>query len=196
MISMPRLLAAVVLAAALLAGCGEKGWHGKDVSAIWPPLAFELTDENGEQVTQDIFAGGPLAIYLGLTNSPDIRPATLARLPAAARSLPEPMRDELQMALVSIDPDRDTPDRLADYTRAFSDRLLGLTGTQKQLTAVTRRYRISYGYDEPRADGSYDVSHSSSVLVFGPDLKAQLMLLDSQIGRASCREELSVQVTR
>lgn len=179
MISMPRLLAAVVLAAALLSGCGEKGWHGKDVSAIWPPLAFELTDENGEQVTQDIFAGRPVAIYFGFTNCPDICPATLARLTAAARSLPEPMRDELQMAFVSIDPGRDTPDRLADYTSAFSDRMLGLTGTQKQLTAVTRRYRISYGYDEPRADGSYDVSHSSSVLVFGPDLKARLMLLDS-----------------
>src|SRR5699024_11157502 len=77
------------------------------------------------------------------------------------------------------DPGRDTPERLADYTSAFSDRMLGLTGTQKQLTSVTRRYRISYGYDEPRADGSYDVSHSSSVLVFGPDLKARLMLLDS-----------------
>src|SRR5690625_362355 len=117
MISMPRLLAAVVLAAALLAGCGEKGWHGKDVSAIWPPLAFELPDENGEQVTQDVFAGRPVAIYFGFTNCPDICPATLARLTAAARSLPEPMRDELQMAFVSIDPDRDTPDRLRSEER-------------------------------------------------------------------------------
>src|SRR5690625_3421345 len=179
MISMPRLLAAVVLAAALLAGCGEKGWHGTAVRATCLPWALVRTEEKGEQVTKDIFAGRPVAIYFGFTNCPDICPATLARLTAAARSLPEPMRDELQMAFVSIDPDRDTPDRLADYTSAFSDRMLGLTGTQKQLTAVTRRYRISYGYDEPRADGSYDVSHSSSVLVFGPDLKAQLMLLDS-----------------
>src|SRR5690625_1757704 len=179
MISVPVLFPPVVVPAALLPGCGEKGWHGKDGSPIWPRLALELTDEHGEQVTQYVFAGRPVAIYFGFTNCPDICPATLARLTAAARSLPEPMRDELQMAFVSIDPGRDTPDRLADYTSAFSDRMLGLTGTQKQLTSVTRRYRISYGYDEPRADGSYDVSHSSSVLVFGPDLKARLMLLDS-----------------
>src|SRR5690625_7146161 len=131
MISMPRLLAAVVLAAALLAGCGEKGWHGKDVSAIWPPLAFELTDENGEQVTQDVFAGRPVAIYFGFTNCTDICPATLAGLTAAGRSLPEPMSGEMQMAFVSIGPGREKPERTADYTRASSDRMLGLNSNYR-----------------------------------------------------------------
>src|SRR5690625_7463284 len=118
MISMPRLLAAVVLAAALLSGCGEKGWHGKDVSAIWPPLAFELTDENGEQVTQDIFAGRPVAIYFGFTNCPDICTATLARLKAAARSLNEPMRDEMPMSFERLDTERGRHDMPSDHTCA------------------------------------------------------------------------------
>lgn len=167
--------------AALLAGCGDRSWNGKDISHLMPPLEFELTDETGAAVDQSVFEGRPVAIYFGFTHCPDVCPMTLAKLAAAARRLPPEQRERLQLAFVSVDPDRDTPARLNEYTGAFSDAMLGLTGSQRQLQALTRRYRITYGYEEPDADGNYEVSHSSAIFVFNESLDAELMLLDSML---------------
>lgn len=177
--SLNRTLVAATIALAALSACSDRSWHGKDIASLMPALEFELTSETGEAVTEQVFAGRPVAIYFGFTHCPDICPTTLAKLVAAVRLLPEPLARRMQLAFVSVDPDRDTPQRLADYTAAFSDRMLGLSGTQPQLRSLTRRYRITYGYEDPREDGSYDVSHSSAILVFGAGGEARLMLLDS-----------------
>jgi len=175
-----RICAAAALAsAALLAGCADEGWHGKNITGLMPELEFELADEDGNSVTEAVFAGRPVAMYFGFTHCPDICPTTLARLAAASRRLPDPVRSDLQLAFISVDPARDGPEQLDEYTEAFSDRMLGLTGTQKQLQALTRRYRITYGYDEPDANGDYEVSHSSAIFVFDAGLEPRLMLLDS-----------------
>lgn len=170
--------AALFALAGLMAGCADEGWHGKNIAGLMPELEFELIDEHGDAVTESIFAGRPVAMYFGFTHCPDICPTTLARLTAAVRRLPEDVREDLQLAFVSVDPARDGPEQLARYTSAFSDRMRGLTGTQKQLQALTRRYRITYGYDEPDPDGDYEVSHSSAIFVFDAGLAPRLMLLD------------------
>lgn len=175
---MRRGLAGLALLALLLGGCGDAGWNGKDISHLMPSLAFELTDERGDPVTEEVFRGRPVALYFGFSHCPDICPMTLAKLTAAARKLPEARRDRLQLAFISVDPARDGPEQLARYTEAFSDRMLGLTGSQAQLRDLTRRYRVTYGYEEPRPDGEYDVSHSSAIWVFNADLGAELMLFD------------------
>jgi protein SCO1/2 len=175
---MKRIVAASI-AVLLLAGCGESPWHGKEISGLMPELEFELISESGRTVTEDIFEGRPVAMYFGFTHCPDICPATLARLVAATRRLPEPAAERLQLAFVSVDPGRDGPEELRRYTDAFSERMLGLTGSQDQLEALTRRYRVTFGYEEPAADGSYNVSHSSAILVFDGELAPRLMLLDS-----------------
>lgn len=175
-----RFQAVVVIALALLlAGCADEGWHGKNITGLMAELEFTLTDENGNTVTEEVFDGRPVAMYFGFTHCPDICPTTLARLAAAARRLPDPVREDLQLAFVSVDPARDGPGQLDKYTEAFSGRMLGLTGTQKQLQALTRRYRITYGYDKPDVNGDYDVSHSSAIFVFDAQLEPRLMLLDS-----------------
>lgn len=168
----------IVLAIALSA-CGDPSWNGKDISALMPPLEFELTDESGRTVTEEAFAGRPVAMYFGFTHCPDICPTTLARLVAAVRRLPEAQQERLQLAFVSVDPERDGPRQLADYTDAFSERMIGLTGSQKQLRALTRRYRTTYGYEKRRDDGSYEVSHSSAIFVFDAEGNPRLMLLDA-----------------
>lgn len=173
-----RAVASVVLAA-LLAGCTDDGWNGKNITGLMPELEFQLSDENANAVTETVFAGRPVAMYFGFTHCPDICPTTLARLTAASRRLPDPIGENLQLAFVSVDPARDGPAQLKNYTSAFSERMLGLTGTQKQLQALTRRYRITFGYDEPDDAGNYEVSHSSAIFVFDDELEPRLMLLDS-----------------
>lgn len=162
-----------------LTACGQDEWHGKSIEGLMPELDFELTAETGETVTEQEFEGRPVAMYFGFTHCPDICPTTLARLVAAVRRLPESQQERLQLAFVSVDPERDGPQQLRDYTDAFSGRMLGLTGTQKQLKALTRRYRTTYGYEDRREDGSYEVSHSSAIFVFDAGLEPRLMLLDS-----------------
>jgi len=175
--SLSSLCAALVISL-FLGGCADDEWHGKNITGLMPELELSLTDENGRPVTEEVFAGQPVAMYFGFTHCPDICPTTLARLAAAARRLPEPVAEDLQLAFVSVDPSRDGPEALARYTAAFSERMLGLTGTQKQLRALTRRYRVTYGYAAPDAEGNYEVSHSSAILVFDADLEPRLMLLD------------------
>ena len=175
----PGRIVATIALVLLAAGCDDEGWNGKNITGLMPELEFRLTDENGNRVSEDVFAGRPVAMYFGFTHCPDICPTTLARLAAATRRLPEPISQDLQLAFVSVDPARDGPEQLDKYTGAFSDRMLGLTGTQKQLQALTRRYRITYGYDEPDANGDYEVSHSSAIFVFDAELEPRLMLLDS-----------------
>lgn len=186
-------LAAVMLLG--LAACADEGWNGKSIEGLMPELEFELTAETGETVTESVFAGRPVAMYFGFTHCPDICPTTLARLVAAVRRLPEPMQEELQLAFVSVDPQRDGTQQLADYTDAFSDRMLGLTGTQRQLKALTRRYRTTYGYEDERSDGSYNVSHSSAIFVFDAAGEPQLMLLDS-LGVAEIAADLEKLLAR
>ncbi|MDN5939058.1 MAG: SCO family protein, partial [Salinisphaera sp.] len=84
---------------------------------------------------------------------------------------------------VSVDPRRDSPQDLASYTAAFGPRVVGLTGSQEQLQALTRRYRVTYGYGKTDDSGFYPVSHSSGVFVFDRDGKVRLLL----------REDLSAQ---
>lgn len=160
------------------AGCGDRSFNGKDISHLMPRLEFELIDETGQPVTEAVFSGRPVALYFGFSHCPDICPMTLAKLAAAARKLPEDQRRQLQLAFVSVDPARDGPAELARYTDAFSDAMLGLTGSQAQLQALTRRYRVTYGYEEPDASGDYAVSHSSAIWVFGADFEPELMLFD------------------
>jgi len=185
-----QALAPILVLMLGLAGCADEGWHGKNITGLMPELEFSLTDENGNAVTEEIFSGRPVAMYFGFANCPDICPTTLARLAAATRQLPEQARRDLQLAFVSVDPQRDGPAQLARYTAAFSDRMLGLTGTQKQLRALTRRYRVTFGYEEPDADGNYQVSHSSAILVFDAELEPRLMLLDD-LSVAQMAEDLA-----
>lgn len=174
-----KLWLLLLLPLLFLSACGDSSWNGKDISGLMPELEFELTAETGERFTEQDFAGQPIAMYFGFTHCPDICPTTLARLVAAVRRLPDTQQERLQLAFVSVDPERDGPQQLADYTDAFSDRMIGLTGSQKQLRALTRRYRTTYGYEDRRDDGSYEVSHSSAIFVFDSEGEPQLMLLDA-----------------
>lgn len=160
----------------LLTACSESHWQTTDIEGKLPSLGFTLTDETGHQVNADQYNDRANLLFFGFTHCPGACPTTLARLEHLLDQLPGAQRDNIEVLFVSVDPDRDSPATLADYTDNFGDDFIGLTGTQQQLQALSRRYRVTYGYGEPDTDGHYAVSHSSAVYGFAPGGEVKVMI--------------------
>ena len=167
-----------VFVALILVGCAgdEKSWHGKDISGLMPELEFQLQGTNGQPVTAADSKGTIRLLYFGFTSCPDVCPTTLTDLRRSVQQLPEQYRDDVTTLFVSVDPRRDTPERLASYVNFFGERIVGLTSEEPALRKLAKRYRTTFGYDEPDASGNYNVSHSSAVYVFDRDGNARLLL--------------------
>lgn len=176
-------VALMLLLCLAFAGCSsEQSWRTTNITGVMPPLQFTLTNENGKEVSASKYVGNGKVniVFFGFTYCPDVCPTTLARLSAVVEELPETAANDMQILFVSVDPARDTPERLAQYTSAFGPEVIGLTGTQEQLRTLTKRYRVTYGYGEKDASGNYPVSHSSAVFVF--DREGDVRLLMSPYG--------------
>lgn len=169
----------LLLGGMLLVGCSEPSWQTKDISGLMPPLEFELTNENGRTVSAEDYRGQVTLLFFGFTHCPDICPTTLAHLATISDELGEEARGNLQVLFVSVDPARDDPETLSEYTDAFGAEFIGLTGDKAALEALTRRYRVTYGYGEKDEAGNYDVSHSSAVFAFDRDGEVQLLIRES-----------------
>ena len=159
-----------------LVGCSDPSWQTKDISELMPPLEFELVDEEARSVTEADYAGDVTLLFFGFTHCPHICPTTLANLAAISQELGEEAQNDLRVLFVSVDPERDDPATLREYTDAFGPEFTGLTGDEEALQALTRRYRVTYGYGEKDDAGNYDVSHSNAVFAFGRDGDAQLLI--------------------
>ena len=175
-----RLFAALMLA--LLAGCSgdQQNWNAKSISGLMPELSYELTDTSGKTVTAEDTDGNIRLMFFGFTSCPDICPTTLQKLARVVKNLPEPTRQDVKIIFVSVDPERDTPERIKSYVEFFSDSIIGLTGSEKNLRELSKRYRTTFGYETPNEDGNYDVSHSSAVYVFDRDGEARLLVRPGQ----------------
>jgi len=175
-----RLFAALMLA--LLAGCSgdQQNWNAKSISGLMPELSYELTDTSGKTVTAEDTDGNIRLMFFGFTSCPDICPTTLQKLARVVKNLPEPTRQDVKIIFVSVDPERDTPERIKSYIEFFSDSIIGLTGSEKNLRELSKRYRTTFGYEAPNEDGNYDVSHSSAVYVFDRDGEARLLVRPGQ----------------
>jgi len=162
----------------LLTGCfgNDEDWHGKNISGLMPELEFDLVNSQGEPVSGSDYSGRVRMLFFGFTSCPDVCPTALQKLNQATSSLAPELQDEVLTLFVSVDPQRDTPERLAKYVDFFGDNIAGLTGTEPQLRELAKRYRTTFGYDEPGPDGNYAVSHSSAIYVFDRDGSARLLI--------------------
>lgn len=176
-----RALSVMALMLAL-AGCGGSGveWHAKNIRGLMPDLEFTLTAPDGEPFTAEDRAGQVRLLFFGFTNCPDICPATMARLQNAVKQMPQDMRDEVTLLFVSVDPERDTPERVGEYVDFFGDNIVGLTSDEETLRTLAKRYRTTFGYGKPDENGDYDVSHSNAVYVFDGQGRARLLIRSDQ----------------
>lgn len=135
---------------------------------------FALTDQDGAPRTDKDFHGWYLLMFFGFTNCPDTCPTALSTmtrgLDALARRDAAKAR-QMVPVFVSVDPERDTPAVLRDYAENFHPRLVALTGTLAQLSAVARPYGVFFAKVPTGEPGSYVVDHTSVIYLIGPDGK-------------------------
>jgi len=124
-----------------------------------------LIDETGAPVTQEDLKGRPTMVFFGFTYCPDICPMTLTRLKDAYARLPEGVAPP-HTALITVDPERDTPETIKAYveTEAFPEDITGLTGTPDQIRAAADAFVADYQrIDQPESLADYTMDHTSLI---------------------------------
>ena len=130
---------------------------------------FTLTASDGRTVTDQTYRGKWLLIYFGYTSCPDACPTALNDMGVALDRL-GPEAGALQPIFITVDPKRDTRGALAEYLKSFDPRIVALTGTEDQIAAVVKEYRV-YVAAHPESGGDYTVDHSSLFYLMNPDGK-------------------------
>ncbi len=136
---------------------------------------FVLAGSDGPVALAD-FRGKVVVMYFGYTYCPDVCLTSLSLIAQGLSALDAAALQKVQGLFVSVDPERDTPQRLADYVPFFHPRLLGATGTPEQVASVARMYGSSYRKHPKDADGNYAVDHSSITYIIAADGKLVDML--------------------
>lgn len=162
----------------LLVGIGGAAlWLKPSEQSLGPTLPagvaiggpFSLTDETGSAVTEATFRGRHMLIFFGFTYCPDVCPTELAKVAATLDLLGDDAR-RIAPLFISVDPERDEPGQLAQYTDLFHPGIIGLTGTEAQIAAAARAFRVYYNKvrtgPEPQA---YTMDHSAFIYLMGPD---------------------------
>ena len=168
------MLSLVALAAPflLLSACGTDAPAGEE-----PPLAgaaiggpFELVNSQGETVRWRDFDGKYRMVYFGYAYCPDVCPVDVAQMMRGYERLKKEkpsVAAEIQPIFITIDPQRDTPEVVGEFTSAFSDDLIGLTGTAEQVDQAAKAFAVYYQRGEG-TDENYLMDHSRAAYLMGP----------------------------
>lgn len=152
------------VAGGALAGCATRAY-----AEIGGPI--NLIDHTGAAVTEATYKGRPTMIYFGFTYCPDICPGTLVALKNAYDLLPDGMEPP-QTLLITVDPERDTPEALSTYvaSNAFPEGLVGLTGSPEQIKAAAEGFIAQYERIEtPQSLSEYTMDHTSLLYLMDED---------------------------
>jgi protein SCO1/2 len=134
---------------------------------------FSLIDQKGKRRSAADFTGRPMLLFFGFTHCPDVCPTTLASVSRWLEAL-GPDAAKLTPVFVTVDPERDTPALLATYLEAFDPRIVGLTGSPKEVAEMLRRYRV---YARKTETGDFE--HTAALYLMGRDGKLVQILRDT-----------------
>ncbi len=161
------IAAAAIAALALLSSPLKPGGVGE--ALVGGP--FTMLNQRGETVTEKSFLGKPTLLFFGFTFCPDVCPTELQVMAAALDQLGEKGKDIVPV-FVTIDPERDTPEVMANYVSNFGERFVGLTGSAEQVAGIAGAYRVYYAKQENKERPSdYLMDHSSVIYLMGADGK-------------------------
>jgi len=157
MIGRRDALMSLVLAG--LTGCGPSATPAPPPVEIGGP--FQLIDSQQRPVTERSLLGKPSLLFFGFTYCPEVCPTTLAHMTRWLKAL-GPDAARLNAVFVSVDPERDTPERLELYLSSFDPRIQGYTGSPEAVAGVLKAYHV-YAAKAPLPDGGYTMDHSTAI---------------------------------
>jgi protein SCO1/2 len=167
------MLAIIVgLAAAIAIGWWQVDGPGVDrlvnkPNAVISPIesmSFSLIDHEGASVGPELLLDRPSMVFFGYTFCPDVCPTTLADISGWLEDL-GPGAERLNVVFISVDPERDTPEAMADYVSAFHPKIRGWTGSPDDVARAASAFRVAYK-KVPLDDGGYSMDHTASVILF------------------------------
>jgi protein SCO1 len=129
---------------------------------------FTLTDHNGKRVSEKDFTGKYRLIYFGFTYCPAICPTELSKITAALNTLGDKGKD-IQPLFITIDPERDTPEKMKSYVSLFHPKLIGLSGSPDEIKSVLKGYKIYAAKRQDESMSDYTMDHSSYIYLIAPD---------------------------
>lgn len=167
----------IVLLGVIAAGLLWSPQRDSDVSPLAQPLAdrpvggpIELPISTaGGPLSLDAYRGRHLWVYFGYATCPDVCPMALGLLSGALSRLPPQWQGEVGVLFVSVDPERDTADRLRDYVAHFHPDIDAATGSHAQLRDIAERYGVFYQHTPVESALGYVVDHSSATYLLGPE---------------------------
>lgn len=182
-----RWLAAGLLGLAL-AACGRGAappppFKATDITGAEFARDFQLTDHRGQTRGLADFKGKAVAVFFGYTHCPDACPTTLAELAAAMKQL-GPDAERVQVLFVTVDPERDTPQLLAQYVPAFHPSFLGLYADAEATARVAKEFKVVYQKQSGAGQQGYTVDHSAGTYLFDPAGRVRLYVSYGQKAEA------------
>lgn len=165
----------IILALALLLGaCDSKPqFTSTDISGADYARDFALTDHTGKPRTMADFRGRAVVMFFGYTQCPDVCPTTLSGMTEAMKLLGEDA-SKVQVLFVTVDPERDTPQLLAQYVPAFHPSFIGLYADPQTIAKTAQAFRVFYQKQPGSTPGTYTVDHTAGSYVFDPQGRLRL----------------------
>ncbi|MCK5919119.1 MAG: SCO family protein [Cocleimonas sp.] len=154
----------------LLSGCDSNSDQTTSANPATLGGAFTLQSTTGKVSLAD-FKGKVVVLYFGYTSCPDICPTSLAILTSAFHSLDKEQQQEIQPLLISLDPERDTAEKLKDYTAYFIPKMIGLTGSLDTVKRIAKQYKVNFRKTDTDSALGYVVDHASIYFIIGRDGK-------------------------
>ena len=149
-------------------------YHGLLLESPKPAADFTLAGAGGKEVKLSDYRGKLVVLYYGYTFCPDVCPTTLAEVTKAVRALGKKAED-VQVIMVTVDPERDTPERLAEYMAFFNPSFVGLSGTPDQIAEAATPFGIYYQKNEGTPASGYLVDHTATVNVLDREGRMRLV---------------------
>jgi protein SCO1/2 len=143
--------------------------HGIQLQSPRVADDFTLETSTGEPMSLSDFRGKYVVLFFGYTYCPDVCPTTLNDLQQMVKELGEKRAENVQIIMVSVDPERDTPEQLAQYLAFFNPNFIGMTGTVEDIQPVASQFGIYFERHEGSADTGYLVDHTAAVTVIDPE---------------------------
>jgi protein SCO1/2 len=174
---MKRLFAAAALL--VLAACSQPGFNNVDITGANYANDFSLTDHTGARRTLADYRGKVVVIFFGFTQCPDVCPTTLQEMVEVRRELGRDA-DQVQVLFVTVDPQRDTREVLAQYVPGFDASFVGLYGAPEEIARTAKQFKVFYQKVPGPTESSYTIDHTAGSYVIDRNGQPRLFLKHNQ----------------